>query len=205
VRTAKYRNLREEPLPFIYISLSQEYQPGMALFVRTAGDPTSLAAVVRSEVQAINKDVSVFSVEAMSERINSQIAADRIIAVLLSVFGGGALLLATIGIYGVVAYSVAQRTHEIGVRIALGAEQHDILKLIVGQGMVLVLIGTGIGLALSLVATQMLKSFLFGISATDPLTFTVVVLVLGGVALLACYLPARRATKVDPLVALRYE
>ena len=177
----------------------------MALFVRAAGDPTSLAAVVRNEVQAINKDVSVFSVEALSERINSQIAADRIIAVLLSVFGGGALLLATIGIYGVVAYSVAQRTHEIGVRIALGAEQHDILKLIVGRGMVLVLIGTGIGLALSLVATQMLKSFLFGISATDPLTFTVVVLVLGGVALLACYLPARRATKVDPLVALRYE
>ena len=205
VRTAKYRNLREEPLPFIYIPLGQESQPGMALMLRTTGDPTSVAGAVRAEIQAINKDVAVFSVEAMSERLDSQIAADRMIAVLLSVFGGGALLLAAIGIYGVVAFSVAQRTHEIGIRIALGAEQRDILKLIVGQGMFLVLIGAGIGLALALASTQVLKSLLFGISATDPLTFTVVLLVLVGVALLACYLPARRATKVDPLVALRYE
>jgi len=205
VRMAKYRNLREEPLPFIYIPMGQEYQPGMALMLRTAGDPTSLAGAVRSEMQAINKDVAVFSVEAMSERLNSQIAADRMIAVLLSVFGGGALLLASIGIYGVVAYSVAQRTHEIGIRIALGAEQRDILRLIVGQGMFLVLIGAGIGLALALAVTRVLKSLLFGISATDPLTFTIVVLVLVGVSLLACYLPARRAMKVDPLVALRYE
>ena len=205
VRTAKYRNLREEPLPFIYIPMGQEYQPGMALMLRTASHPTSVAGPVRSELQAINKDVAVFSVEAMSERLNSQIAADRMIAVLLSIFGGGALLLASIGIYGVVAYSVAQRTHEIGIRIALGAEQRDILRLIVGQGMLLVLIGAGIGLALALASTQVLKSLLFGISATDPLTFGVVLFVFVGVALLACYLPARRATKVDPLVALRYE
>jgi macrolide transport system ATP-binding/permease protein len=205
VRTAKYRNLREEPLPFIYIPMGQEYQPGMALMLRTAGDPVSLAGPVRSEMQAINKDVAVFSVEAMSERLQSQIAADRMIAVLLSVFAVGALLLATIGIYGVVAFSVAQRTHEIGIRIALGAEQRDILKLIVGEGMFLVLIGAGIGVALALASTRVLKSLLFGISATDPLTFAVVGLVLVGVALLACYLPARRATKVDPLVALRYE
>lgn len=205
VRTAKYRNLREEPLPFIYIPLGQEYQPGMSLMLRTTGDPTSLAGAVRSEMQSINKDVAVFSVEAMTDRINSQIAADRMVAVLLSVFGGGALLLAAIGIYGVVAYSVAQRTQEIGIRIALGAERSDILKLIVGEGMLLVLIGSAIGLALALASTQLLKSLLFGISATDPLTFTIVVLVLVGVALLACYLPARRATKVDPLVALRYE
>jgi macrolide transport system ATP-binding/permease protein len=205
VRNAKYRNLREELLPFVYIPMGQEYQSGMALLLRTAGDPTSLAGPVRSEMQAINKDVAVFSVEAMSERLNSQIAADRMIAVLLSIFGGGALLLASIGIYGVVAYSVAQRTHEIGIRIALGAEQRDILRLIVGQGMLLVLIGAGIGLALALASTQVLKSLLFGISATDPLTFGVVLFVFVGVALLACYLPARRATKVDPLVALRYE
>ena len=126
-------------------------------------------------------------------------------AVLLSVFGASALLLATIGIYGVVAFAVAQRTHEIGIRIALGADRRDILKLIVGQGMILIAIGAGVGLALALTATQLLKSLLFGVSATDPLTFVSVVFVLAGVALLACYMPALRAMKVDPLVALRYE
>jgi putative ABC transport system permease protein len=141
----------------------------------------------------------------MSERIDGQLAADRMIAVLLSVFGGGALLLAAIGIYGVMGYAVAQRTHEIGIRLALGAEQRDILRLIVGQGMVLIAIGAGVGLAITLAATQVLKSLLFGVSATDPLTFASVIVVLVGVALLACYLPARRATKVDPLEALRYE
>jgi predicted permease len=204
-RTAKYRNLREQSLPFIYIPLGQEHQSGMTLMVRTAGDPTALVGAVRNEMRVLNKDVPLFSVQTMTQRIGGQLAADRMIAVLLSIFGGGALLLAAIGIYGVMGYSVARRTREIGIRIALGAERRDILKLIVGQGMVLVLIGAGIGLALALALTRVVKSLLFGIGATDPLTFTVVVLVLVGVALLACYLPARRATKVDPLVALRYE
>jgi predicted permease len=204
-RTASYRNLREQPLPFIYIPLGQEYQPGMTLMVRTAGDPTALVGPLRNEMRALNKDVPVFSVQTMAERIGGQLAADRMIAVLLSVFGGSALLLAAIGIYGVMGYSVAQRTREIGIRIALGAEREDILKLIVGQGMVLVAIGAALGLALAIAATRLLKSLLFGISATDPLTYTVVLVVLIAVALLACYLPARRATKVDPLVALRYE
>ena len=205
VRTAKYRDLREQPLPFIYIPMGQEPQTGMTLMVRAAGDPSLLAGAVRNEARAVNKNVPVFAVETMSERIATQIAADRMIAVLLSIFGGGALLLAAIGIYGVVSYSVAQRTHEIGIRIALGAEPRDILKLIVGQGMVLVFVGAGIGLLLAFALTWALQSLLFGVSATDPFTFSVVLLVLIGVALLACYLPARRATKVDPLVALRYE
>ncbi|HVF23947.1 MAG TPA: ABC transporter permease [Pyrinomonadaceae bacterium] len=204
-RNAKYRNLREEPLPFIYTPLAQDPQSSMTLMVRTAGDPTALVGAVRNEMRALNKDVPLFAVETMKERIGSELAADRMIAVLLSVFGGAALLLATIGIYGVMGYAVAQRTHEIGIRIALGAEQRDILRLIVGQGMILVVIGAGIGLALALAATRLLKSVLFGVSATDPLTFVSVVVVLVGVALLACYLPARRAMKVDPLVALRYE
>ena len=204
-RTARYRNLREEPLPFIYIPMAQEYQSGMTLLVRTKVDPEELVGALHKEMRALNKDVPLFGVATMSERIGGQLAADRTVAVLLSIFGGGALLLAAIGIYGVMGYAVAQRTHEIGVRIALGAEHRDILRLIVGQGMVLIAIGAGIGLALALAATQVLKSLLFGISATDPLTFASVIVVLVGVALLACYLPARRATKVDPLEALRYE
>ena len=204
-RMAKYRNLREDPLPFIYVPMGQEYQSDMTLLVRTKGNPEDVIGALNSEMRALNKDVPLYAVQTVSERIGGQLAADRMIAVLLSVFGAGALLLAAIGIYGVMGYAVARRTHEIGVRIALGAEQHDILRLIVGQGMVLIAIGAGIGLALALAATQVLKSLLFGVSATDPLTFASVILVLVGVALLACYLPARRATKVDPLVALRYE
>lgn len=204
-RTAKYRSLREQPLPFIYIPLSQEYQAGMTLMVRTAGDPAGLLALVRNEMRSINKDVPVFSVQTMTERIGGQLASDRMVALLLSIFGGAALLLAAIGIYGVIGYSVAQRTREIGIRVALGAERRDILKLIVGQGMTLIVIGVGLGLALSLALTRVVQSQLFGISATDPLTFGAIVLLLIVVALLACYFPARRATKVDPLVALRYE
>jgi macrolide transport system ATP-binding/permease protein len=204
-RTAKYRNLREPSLPFIYIPFGQEYQSGMTLMVRTKGDPEEIVGSLHNEMRALNRDVPLFSVQTMSERIGGQLAADRMIAVLLSVFGGGALLLAAIGIYGVMGYAVVQRTHEIGIRLALGAEQRDILRLIVGQGMVLIAIGAGIGLAVALAVTQVLKSLLFGVSATDPLTFALVIVVLVGVALLACYLPARRATKVDPLEALRYE
>ena len=204
-RNAKYRNLREQTLPFIYIPLGQEYQSGMTLMVSAAGDPAALVASVRNEMRALNKDIPVFSVQTMEERIGGQLAADRMIAVLLSIFGGGALLLAAIGIYGVMGYAVARRTREIGIRVALGAERRDILRLILGQGLLLIAIGAGVGLVLALAATRVLQSLLFGVSATDPVTFAFVLFVLVSVALLACYLPARRATKVDPLVALRYE
>jgi len=204
-RTAKYRTLREQPLPFIYIPFAQEYEHAMTLIVRTAGDPASLIPSVRNEIRGLNKDVPVFGVHTMTEHIGVQLAADRMVAVLLSVFGGAALLLAAVGVYGVMGYSVVQRTREIGIRIALGAEQRDILKLIIRQGLTLVLIGVGLGLALALAFTRVLKSLLFGVSTTDPFAFAVIALLLIAVALLACYLPARRATKVDPLVALRYE
>jgi macrolide transport system ATP-binding/permease protein len=204
-RTAKYRNLREKALPFIYIPLAQEYQPDISLIVRTAGDPGLLVGTVRNEMQALNKSVSVFSVQAMREMIAGQLAVDRMIAVLLSVFGGAALLLAAIGIYGVMGYAVAQRTREIGIRVALGAERSDIMRLIVRRGLRLTVIGAGIGLILALMLTRVLESLLFGVSATDPLTFSAIITLLIVVAQFACYFPARRATKVDPIVALRYE
>ncbi|HZI60143.1 MAG TPA: ABC transporter permease [Pyrinomonadaceae bacterium] len=204
-RTAKYRNLREEPLPFIYLPLSQNYQPDMTLMVRTERDPASLLGTLRNEMNGVNKAVAVFSVQMMSETIADQLAVDRMIAVLLSVFGGAALLLAAIGIYGVMGYAVAQRTREIGIRVALGAERGDIMKLIVRRGLVLTVIGATIGLALAFALTRALKSLLFGVSATDPLTFSAVATLLVAVAMLACYFPARRATTVDPIVALRNE
>ncbi|HEX5964699.1 MAG TPA: ABC transporter permease [Pyrinomonadaceae bacterium] len=204
-RTAKYRDLREEPLPFIYLPLSQNYQPDMTLIVRTAGNPATLLGTLRNEMNQVNKAVAVFSVQMMSETIAGQLAVDRMIAVLLSVFGGAALLLAAIGIYGVMGYAVAQRTREIGIRVALGAERADIMSLIVRRGFVLTVIGATIGLALAFALTRALKSLLFGVSATDPLTFSAVVTLLVAVAMLACYFPARRATKVDPIVALRNE
>jgi putative ABC transport system permease protein len=204
-RNAKYRNLREQQLPFIYIPLGQEYQPGMTLMVRTQSDPSAFVPSLRNEIRSLTKDVPVFSVQTMTDRIGSQLSAERMIAVLLSIFSSVALLLAAIGVYGVIAYSVAQRTREIGIRMALGAEGKDILKLIVSQGLTLVVIGAGIGLLLSLAFTRLLQTLLFGVSATDPLTFGAIVALLMLVGLVACYLPARRATKVDPLVALRYE
>jgi putative ABC transport system permease protein len=205
VRNAKYRNLREQALPFIYLPLGQEYQAGMTMMVRTTSDPSSLVTPLRNEMRALNKEVPVFAVQTMTDRIGGQLAAERMIAVLLSIFGSTALLLAAIGVYGVMAYSVAQRSREIGIRMALGAERIDILRLIVGQGLTLVMIGTGIGLMLALALTRVLTTQLFGISATDPLTFGGIVVLMMVVGLLACYIPARRATKVDPLVALRYE
>ena len=204
-RNAKYRSLREQPLPFIYIPLAQEYQRGMTLVVRTSGDPAALAAAVRNVVRALNKNVPVFAVTTMSEHIGAALAADKMIAALLSLFGGAALLLAAVGIYAVVAYSVAQRTHEIGIRMALGAQAGDIARLIVGQGLALILAGTGLGLALALALTRVLASLLFDVSVTDPLTFAAVALLLACIALLACYIPARRAMKVDPMIALRHE
>jgi putative ABC transport system permease protein len=192
-------------LPFIYLPLGQEYEPGMTLMVRTQSEPSAFVPSLRNEMRALSKDVPVFQVQTMTDRVGTQLSAERMIAVLLSIFSGVALLLAAIGVYGVMAYSVAQRTREIGIRMALGAEGKDLLKLIVGQGLTLVVIGAGVGLLLSLAFTRLLQTLLFGVSATDPLAFGAIIALLMLVGLMACYLPARRATKVDPLVALRYE
>jgi putative ABC transport system permease protein len=197
------RALESQPFPAMYMPT---YATGrMNLVIRTQGDPTSITAAVRKEVHSLDPDQPVADVKTMEQWVETAVAGPRYRTLLLSLFALLALVLASTGIYGVMSYTVAQRTHEIGVRMALGARQLDVLKLVVLQGMGLVLIGVAVGLAGALALTRVMSTLLFGVGAKDPVTFVVVATLLTLVALLACYVPARRATKVDPLVALRYE
>jgi putative ABC transport system permease protein len=178
---------------------------GTNLTIRATGDPLSLTSAVRKEVMAIDPDQPIAAVRTMEQALSESVSAPRYRTTLLGLFAAVALLLAAIGIYGVIAYATAQRTHELGVRMALGAQSKDVLKLVIGQGIKLALAGALLGLGGALALTRLVNTLLFGVSATDPLTFAVVGLLLTLVALLACWIPARRATKVDPLVALHYE
>jgi putative ABC transport system permease protein len=173
--------------------------------LRANAPPRNLIAAVRNEVKAIYKDQPISNIKTLDELLDKSVAQRRFNLLSLGIFAGLALALAAVGIYGVMSFLVAQRTHEIGIRMALGAQQRDVLKLVVGRGLRLVLIGLGVGGAGALALTRLLRNLLFEVSATDPLTFGVIAMLLLGVAFLACYLPARRATKVDPLVALRQE
>jgi putative ABC transport system permease protein len=203
--TRRY-NLAEEPFPRVFMPYQQENWGSMTLVVRAAsGDPAALAPVVRRELAAIDKDQPIHSFKPMEESVAGWVTPQRFVTTLLGAFAALAALLAAVGIYGVMSYTVTQRTHEIGVRVALGARGRDVLRLVVGRGMLLTLLGVGVGLAASLALTRLLKSLLYGVSETDPLTFALVALLMTAVALLACLVPARRATKVDPMVALRYE
>ncbi|MCA1627986.1 MAG: ABC transporter permease [Acidobacteria bacterium] len=189
----------------IYLPQSQYPTSFMTLVVRTSTEPTSLIAPVRNEILALDKEQAAYNIVTMERLRENSVSLRRLFMLLLLVFAGLALGLATIGIYGVISYTVARRTHEIGIRLALGASRGDILKLIIRQGLTLILIGTALGLALSQALTRVIASLLFNVSATDSATFAGVPLLLVAVALVACYLPARRATKVDPMIALRYE
>jgi len=204
-RDGKYRSLGETPHPYIYQPLLQSYDPKMTLIVRTTSEPRSVAGAVREQIRALDANLPVADVQTLRDQLDLSLLPSRLAAWTLGGFGLLALLLAAIGIYGVVSYSVAQRTREIGVRMALGAKEKDVLRLVLGEGFFVIAVGLALGLLLAAAATRVIAGFLYGVGATDPLTFAGVPLLLGLIAVGASYIPARRATKVDPLVALRYE
>jgi predicted permease len=205
VGTAVIGQIGEDPQPIAYIPIRQQYSPFAALVVRTTGNPESLLGAVRTQVQQIDKNLAFTNGQTVQQILGQGLWAARMGAALLGLFGALALILASIGIYGVLAYSVAQRTSEIGLRMALGAQPRQVVGLVLKQGMLLAGIGAIAGILVALPVARMAAGLLYGVSATDPLTYAGITALLLGVALLACYLPARRATRIDPLVALRVE
>jgi putative ABC transport system permease protein len=198
-------NIGEDPQPLIYLPITQDYSPLATLQVRTLGRPEAVISTVRAQVQALDPSLAITNVQTIGETVSQGLWAPRMGAALLALFGSLALILAAVGVYGVLSYAVNQQTHEIGIRLALGAQPRTVLGLVVMQGLRLAAIGLGIGLIGALAATQVLSTLLFNVSTHDPITFAAVSAVLLASAALACYIPARRATRVDPIIALRYE
>jgi putative ABC transport system permease protein len=191
--------------PEVYLPFQQSPGASITLVARTKSDPRSMAGIVRREVSMLDRNLPVSNIKFMDEIVAASVSQPRVYALLLAIFAVLALILAAIGIYGVISYTVTQRTHEIGIRMALGAQTRDVLGLIIKQGMALALVGIFLGLLVSLALTRVLASQLYGVSSTDPWTFSAISLLLMLVAIIACYIPALRATKLDPLIALRYE
>ena len=207
VADVKRYGIEAESLPEIYSYLASPHFPIFYLAVRAVGDPLKLAPAVRQQVREIDASPSttINLVTTMEQYIDQRIAPRRFQMALFGLFAALALIIATVGIYGVISYAVSQRTHEIGIRMALGAQVRDVLRMVIWRGMILILAGVALGLITALGLTRLIKNLLFGVSATDPVTFAAIAILLAGVALLACYVPARRATKVDPLQAIRHE
>ena len=205
VGDVRQSGLTQPSRPELFFPYNAYRGDGMTLVVRGASDPADLTAAVRREVQAVDPNQPVYNVRTMQEVIDLSISNSRLNMTLLSVFAGLATLLAVVGIYSVMSYLVTQHTREIGIRMALGASPSNILRLVIGQGLLLTVAGIGVGALAAFGLTRLMSSLLYGVAGTDPATYVLVSALLLLVALAACYVPARRATKVDPLVALRYE
>jgi putative ABC transport system permease protein len=205
VGDVRHFGLDAEVRPEIYLPYAQQPTSAMTMVVRAAVDPVGLTGAIKDEIKAIDKDLPVYSVATLESYVDRSVARRRFSTVLLMAFGAIALALAAIGVYGVMSYTVAERTREIGIRLALGAGRRDILKLVVGQASVLLIAGLAVGLAGAFALTRVMEELLFGVSATDTVIFLTVPVALAAIALFASYLPALRATKVDPMIALRYE
>ena len=188
-----------------YFAFAQMPNNSMTVIARAAADPNQLIAAMRQQVKAVDSDQPIYNIRTMNEIRSDSVAPERLNLTLLSLFAGIALMLAVVGIYGVMSYSVTQRTHEIGIRMAIGAQPRDVFRMVIGQGMTLALIGVACGLVGAFGLTRLMATMLFGVEPTDPATFFVIAVLLTLVALVACYVPSRRATKVDPVVSLRYE
>jgi putative ABC transport system permease protein len=205
VGDVKRETLSDPSQPTMYVPYEQGPMWFMTFAVRTAGNLTALESPLREQIQKADQDLPVMDVQPLAEYVHDSVAQPRFRTFLVGLFGLVALILAAVGIYGVTSYSVARRTQEIGLRMALGAAPGQVLKLVVRQGMKVVLLGLLPGLIFSFALTRFFKSLLFGITANDPLTYLGTIVILIGVSLLACYIPARRAMRVDPMIALRYE
>ncbi len=206
----RHNGLNQPLTPEIYTLHEQELASkfanpsgSMYLAVRTTTEPSTLVGAIRHEAQQLDREQPIAGIATMEELLATSLSQSRFSTLLLAMFAGVALILAAVGIYGVMAYSVAQRTHEIGIRVALGAQAGDVLNLVIRQGLTLAVAGVAIGLGAALIMTRVMTSLLYGVTATDPITFAIIPVVLTGVALVASFIPARRATKVDPMVALR--
>jgi putative ABC transport system permease protein len=205
IANARTQSLAQAEVPQIYLSLYQSASRRLAIFLRGHLDPAAIPEQVRDQVQAVDPTLPLSGSQTLSETVSASLAERRFSMEMVGLFAGTALLLAGLGIYGVISYMVSERTHEIGIRIALGAESSSILSMVVRQGLDLALAGAVVGLIGALIVSNLMSGLLHGVKPTDPLTFACVALLLIGVALLACYIPARRALRVDPLIALRHE
>ncbi len=202
----KYRNIRGEPIPYFYIPVPQaSFLPPLTLGVRSVGEPTDILPAIRNTIRSLHATMPLINVHTLRQHLGNHLAQERTTTVLVGALGLLALIVASVGVYGVMAYTVSQRVQEIGIRTALGASGSDVLQLVVGHGFRLAVVGVALGAVGALMLSRTIESFLFGVTPTDPITFVAVTLTLGLVAFVASFIPARRAAKVDPMLALRYE